>query len=94
MIKIIKGVYGFVNKDGIVSPKTTKDEPFEIDADKEARLVEQGVAVYVEEPVKAEKPEENPVEDKAPVKKPAKKSSKKAKADEDEPPFISAADPE
>lgn len=86
MIKIIRGTYGYVDKDGVVSPKTSKDAPFELDKDKEARLVDQGVAEYVES-------EEEPA--KAPAKKQVKKVVKKSKeADEDEPPVISAADPE
>lgn len=48
MIKIIKGIYGYVDeKTGVVSPKTEKDEPFELSEEKEERLVKLGVAVYV-----------------------------------------------
>lgn len=47
MIKIVKGVYGYRNKNGTVSPKTEKDEPFELTEEQEARLVGLGVAVYV-----------------------------------------------
>ena len=103
MIRIIRGVYGFVDKDGVVRPKTSKDEPFETDDDKEARLVKQGVAEYVsEEPEEAdEEPEAEPLPvepeeaDEEPEKKPApKKSTKKSKDAEEEPPVISAADPE
>ena len=47
MIRIVKGVYGFVNKNGTVSPKTEKSEPFELSEQQESRLVAQGVAVYV-----------------------------------------------
>lgn len=88
MIKIIKGVYGYVDENLIIQPKTPKDEPFSLDPEKEARLIEQGVAVRVEEP--REKPEENQEE------KPKKKSTKKAKTEEtdEEPPAITAADPE
>lgn len=51
MIKIINGVFGFNN--GItVTPKTPKDEPFEAPAEIEARLVKEGVAVYVDGPAK------------------------------------------
>ena len=107
MIRIIRGVYGFIDKDGVVRPKTSKDGPFETDDDKEARLVKQGVAEYVsdepeeadEEPEAEPLPEPLPVEpeeaDEEPEKKPApKKSSKKSKDAEEEPPVISAADPE
>ena len=47
MIKIVRGVYGFVDKYGIVRPKTEADEPFELPAEQEARLVRLGVAEYV-----------------------------------------------
>ena len=47
MIKIIRGVYGFVDKHGIVRPKTEADAPFELQPDQEERLVRLGVAVYV-----------------------------------------------
>lgn len=49
MIKIIKGVYGYMTKSGTVKPKTEKDEPFELTAEQEARLVSLGVAAYVED---------------------------------------------
>lgn len=104
MIRIIRGVYGYVDSNGAVSPKTVKDEPFSLDEEKEARLVKQGVAEYVgkaepeetedAEPVEQEaESEETEKEAKPAPKKSAKKSSRKAKAD-DEPPVISAADPE
>lgn len=107
MIRIIRGVYGFVDKDGVVRPKTSKDGPFKTDDDKEARLVKQGVAEYVsDEPEEAdEEPEAEPLPvepeeaDEEPEKKPApkkstKKASKKSEDAEEEPPVISAADPE
>ena len=47
MIKIVRGVYGFMDKDGIVRPKTEADEPFELLPEQEARLVKLGVAQYV-----------------------------------------------
>ena len=107
MIRIIRGVYGFVDKDGVVIPKTSKDGPFETDDDKEARLVKQGVAEYVsDEPEEAdEEPEAEPLPvepeeaDEEPEKKPApkkstKKALKKSEDAEEEPPVISAADPE
>ena len=47
MIKIIRGVYGYVDKDGIVRPKTEADEPFALLPEQEARLVKLGVAEYV-----------------------------------------------
>lgn len=48
MIKIVQGVYGFLDSNGIVRPKTEADEPFELPAEQEARLVNLGVAQYVE----------------------------------------------
>lgn len=47
MIKIVRGVYGYLDKDGIVRPKTEADEPFELLPEQEARLVGLGVAKYV-----------------------------------------------
>lgn len=52
MIKIIKGVYGYMDKNGCVKPKTEKDGPFALSEEQEARLVRLGVAVYVGEPDK------------------------------------------
>ena len=47
MIQIIHGVYGYLDKDGIVRPKTEADAPFELSPDQEARLVRLGIAQYV-----------------------------------------------
>lgn len=68
MIKIIKGVYG--RRDGkIITPVTEADGPFCLDADKEKRLVDLGVAVYVNEdeaaPEAAEKVTEEAPEETA-----------------------------
>lgn len=48
MIKMIMGVYGFMDKDGIIRPKTAADDPFELLPEQEERLVRLGVAQYVE----------------------------------------------
>lgn len=48
MIRIIKGVYGYLNENGVVKPKTPEDKPFELTKEQEARLVGLGVAEYVE----------------------------------------------
>lgn len=50
MIKIISGVYGYLDKNGCVKPKTEKDEPFSLTEEQEARLVGLGVAEYVNTP--------------------------------------------
>lgn len=69
MIKISRGVYGFIDENGTVRPKTARDGAFSVSEDEEARLVNLGVAEYVgEEPRKEEKPseetpEETPEED-------------------------------
>ena len=47
MVKIIKGVYGYMTKNGTVQPRTSADEPFELTEAQEARLVALGVAEYV-----------------------------------------------
>lgn len=57
MIKIIKGVYGYLDEHGTVKPKTEKDEPFTLSAEKEARLVDLGVAEYVNTPAPENEPE-------------------------------------
>ena len=49
MIQIIRGVYGYLDKDGIVRPKTEADAPFALTPEQEARLVRLGVAQYVGE---------------------------------------------
>ena len=60
MIKIIKGVYTTEAPDesGIYLTKTPDSEPFEQSPAKEAELVADGVAEYVEQPKeeKSEKP--------------------------------------
>ena len=46
-IKIVKGVYGYL--DGCtVKPKTPKDAPFDLNDKRAAELVAEGVAVYVD----------------------------------------------
>ena len=56
MIKMILGVYGFMDKDGFIRPKTADDEPFELLPEQEERLVRLGVAEYVENVKSAEIP--------------------------------------
>ncbi len=95
MVKIVKGVYGFVDENGVVQPKTSKDAPFSMAKELEARLVEKGVAVYVKSN------EDKQPEKKEEVKKPASKKSgkvntqkKKESEVDEEPPTIEAVDPE
>ena len=64
MIKISRGVYGFIDENGTVRPKTARDGAFSASEDEEARLVNLGVAEYVgEEPRKEEKPSEETPEE-------------------------------
>ena len=65
MIKIVKGVYGYVDKHGFVRPKDCNSEPFNTSPEQEARLVKLGVAEYVDEPAQAE-----PVNEPAQVQSP------------------------
>ena len=58
MIKIVQGVYGFLDKNGIVRPKTEADEPFELTPEQEERLVNLGVAQYVGNVKDEQEPEE------------------------------------
>lgn len=48
MIKIISGTYGHLIG-GRVRPKTAASEPFSLTPEQEKRLVERGVAIYVNE---------------------------------------------
>lgn len=48
LVKIINGVYGHYTE-GKVVRKDKKSEPFDLEPDKAARLVSQGVAEYVDE---------------------------------------------
>lgn len=50
MIQIIKGTYGYLDSNGVVRPKTAADAPFDLTPEQEARLVNLGVAVYVDAP--------------------------------------------
>lgn len=63
MIKIVQGVYGFLDENGIVRPKTEADEPFELTPEQEARLVNLGVAQYVGNVKDEQEPEETAPED-------------------------------
>ena len=70
MIKIVRGVYGYVDKDGIVRPKTEADDPFELLPEQEARLVSLGVAKYVGSAVSEQEPadtEEEEIEGEEPI---------------------------
>jgi hypothetical protein len=66
MIKIIQGTYGH-RVDTRILPKTKADGPFETTAEKEQRLVERGVAVYVK--IQQEPPDTT--KDSEPSKDPA-----------------------
>lgn len=46
MIQIVQGTFGYWNGTSVV-PKTSKDGPLELEPTLEQRLVEKGVAVYV-----------------------------------------------
>ncbi len=48
MIKIVKGTYGRLNKNGTVTRMTAQDGPFSLAAEQEARLVSLGVAAYID----------------------------------------------
>ena len=47
MVKIVQGIYGYQDKNGIVHPKTPEDPPFSLTEAQEKRLVDLGVAEYV-----------------------------------------------
>ena len=48
MIKIIKGIYGYRNKNGIIEPKTAESPAFSLTEEQEERLIKRGVAVYAD----------------------------------------------
>lgn len=60
MIKIISGVYGYLDKNGCVKPKTEKDGSFSLSEEQEARLVGLGVAEYVNTQDTVKEPETEP----------------------------------
>lgn len=47
MIKMVQGIYGYQDKNGIVRPKSSEDAPFSLSEAQEKRLVDLGVAEYV-----------------------------------------------
>lgn len=47
MVKIVQGIYGYRNADGVIQEKTEESEPFELTKEQEERLVKRGVAIYV-----------------------------------------------
>lgn len=61
-VKIIKGIYGYKDAKGTITPMTSKDGAFRLTDEQEARLVSKGVAVYVNsesEKVQQEKTQKN-----------------------------------
>lgn len=58
MIKMIAGTYGY-RVNGRIEAKNSKSAPFKLDPKEEKRLVDAGVAVYVEETKKIVTPTEN-----------------------------------
>lgn len=57
MVKIIQGIYGYRNADGVIQEKKEDSEPFELTKDQEERLVKRGVAVYVNTEVAPAQPQ-------------------------------------
>ena len=56
MIKMIAGVYGY-KEGGIIMPKDKNSEPFSLEPEREAELVERGLAVYANLIIPEEEPE-------------------------------------
>jgi len=56
MIKMIAGVYGY-KEGGIIMPKDKDSEPFSLEPEREAELVERGIAVYANLIIPEEEPE-------------------------------------
>lgn len=59
MIRIISGVYGYVKENGLVVGVKPGDPPISIDPNREAELVREGVAEYIDS-VKSPPVQENP----------------------------------
>ena len=99
MIRIIKGIYGYKNTDGVIEPKTCKDKPFSLTEEQENRLVSIGVAEYVEvapvQPQEDEKKTEKNVkkQKKSIVKEQIEKASDVVEGNE-EPPVLNPEDPQ
>lgn len=74
MIRIISGTYG-CRENGRVVPKTSKSEPFALDEKEEKRLVDAGVAVYVEGVEAPKKTEDSKGKEKPKVDKKADKKA-------------------
>jgi hypothetical protein len=51
MIRVIAGVLGYRDENGLIKPKTADSAPFLLDPETEKRLVASGVAAYVEQAV-------------------------------------------
>ena len=71
MIRIIKGTFGWFNGRRVV-PVTREDGPISVDRSLERRLVDEGVAEYVDAPVSGGAPDPEPT--KAPAAAPAPES--------------------
>ncbi len=78
MIKMIAGTYGY-RINGRVEAKNSKSAPFKLDPKEEARLVNAGVAEYVETTEKVV----TPVETKKAEKKVSSKKSTTEKVEEE-----------
>ena len=99
MIRIIKGIYGYKNTDGVIEPKTCKDKPFSLTEEQENRLVSIGVAEYVE--VAPVQPQEDEKKTEKNVKKPKKSTVKEqienasdVAEDNEEPPALNPEEPQ
>lgn len=105
MIRIIKGVYGYKDANGTVHPKTVGDEPFSLTKEQEKRLVEvKKVAEYVtdttDEEIAPVQPKNNKFNKQSKKESKVEETSKSEEPaslldeDDEEPPVLSAADPE
>jgi len=104
MIRIIKGTYGYKDANGTIHPKTVGDAPFSLTKEQEKRLVEvKKVAEYVtdstEEEIAPVQPKNNKGNKQSKKESKVEETSESVEAatlpdDDEEPPVLSAADPE
>lgn len=80
MIKIISGTYGYRDGDRVI-PKTSADAPFSLSPKREKELVDDGVAIFVND-------------EAAPAKEPAKNDAGQQTPPQDPPADNSQEDPE
>lgn len=60
LVRIVAGIYGYVDKNGIIRPKTSKDSPFEVSDEEGQKLISLGVAQMAKQEYSAPVPDSVP----------------------------------